>query len=102
MSEKEIFKNLLSEFKTLKPDLKKFDGDPAPAYAERLIKFINLLTPHANLFDDNFKTEIKKYIMTYQAAKKNEKGGENILKLVHPTTLLISKTLEEKVDGKDY
>ena len=102
MNEKEVLQKLLNDFKALKPDLKKFDSNPAPALAERLMKFINILTPHADLFDDDFKAEIKKYILIYQAAEKNEEKGENIFKLVHPITLLISKTLENKVNGKDY
>ena len=96
MKEKEVLQNLLNDFKALKPDLKKFDGNPAPALAERLIKFINLLTPHADLFDDDFKDEIKNYILTYQAAGKNEERGEDIFKLVQPMNLLILKTLEDK------
>lgn len=99
MNEKEVLQKLLNDFKALKPDLKKFDGNPAPALAERLIKFINILTPHADLFDDDFKAEIKNYILTYQAAEKNEDEGEDIFKLVHPMNLLISKTLEEKAKG---
>jgi hypothetical protein len=96
MKDKDIITNLLIDFNTLKPDLQKFEGNPAIALAERLIIFINKMTPHADLFDDNFKIEIKKYMLTYESAQKGEKKGENIFKLIKPTTDLISATLEEK------
>ena len=97
MKEDKIVRELLNEFKSLKPDLVKFKGNPAPAYAEQLIKFINILTPHAHLFEDDFKIAIKKYITVYEAARKNEKEGEDIFKLVKPTHDLIMKTLERKL-----
>jgi len=89
--------DLLDEFRALKPDLNKFNGNPAPALAERLIIFINRLTPLANLFDDNFKTEIKRFINAYESARQNEKGGADIFKLVKPTDELITKTLQKKL-----
>ena len=63
------------DFQIFKPGLEKFNGNPAPALAERLIKFINDLAPHAHLFDDSFKIAIKKYIVTYEDARKGQKGG---------------------------
>jgi len=101
MTKKDILTNLLIEFKTLKTDLVKFDGNPAPALAEQLIIFINSMTPHANLFDDNFKIKIKEYILTYEAARKGDKIGENIFKLIKPTSDLISSTLEKKFKELD-
>ena len=95
MNKKDIITDLLIDFKTLKPDLQKFDGNPAPALAERLIVFINKMTPHADLFNDNFKTKIKEYIITYKSARKGEKSGEKIYELIKPTTDLISSTLEK-------
>ena len=101
MTEKDILTDLLIDFKTLKPDLQKFDGNPAPALAERLIKFINKMTPYAYLFDDSFKIKIKEYILTYEAARKGERNGKNIFKLVKPTADLISSTLEKKFKELD-
>jgi hypothetical protein len=96
MKDKDIITDLLIDFNTLKPDLQKFKGNPAPALAERLIIFIKKMTQHANLFDDSFKIKIKEYILTYESGKKGEKGGEKIFKLIKPTTDLISATLEAK------
>lgn len=101
MKEKEIITNLLIDFNTLKPEFQKFDGNPAPAIAERLIKIINKMTPHADLFDDDFKIKIKEYILTYEAARKGEKKGKNIFKLVKPTADMISSTLEHKLKKLD-
>lgn len=101
MNESEICSNLLNEFISLQPDLKKFEGNPAVAYAERLIIFINKLTPYAGLFDDHFKSEVKNYVITYQAAQNGTSEGKNIFKLVKPLNQLITETLESKISGKN-
>ena len=97
MNEYKIVEKLLNEFKSLKPDLVRSQGDPAVALAERLIIFINTITPYSYLFDDDFKIEIKRYITVYEAARKGEEQGKDIFKLVKPTTELITKTLEKKL-----
>jgi hypothetical protein len=97
MKDKDIVTDLLIDLNTLRPDLDKFKGNPAPALAERLILIINKMTPHASLFDDNFKTKIKEYILTYQATQKGDVKGSNIFKLIKPTSDLINSTLEKKL-----
>ncbi|HRP89859.1 MAG TPA: hypothetical protein PKX92_07455 [Edaphocola sp.] len=97
MKEKEIITNLLIDLKSIEPDYEKFKGNPIPAKAERLIKFINIMTPHAHLFDDNFKMAIKEYILTYEAALKGEAKGINIVNIIESTDLLITSTLERKL-----
>lgn len=81
----------------MQPDLVRSQGDPAVALAERLIIFINTLTPYAYLFEDDFKIQIKRYITVYEAARNNKEQGKDIFKLVQPTTELITKTLEKKL-----
>lgn len=59
---------------------------------------MSTLTPHAYLFEDDFKIQIKKYITVYEAARKGDEKGKDIFKLVKPITELITKTLEEKLN----
>ncbi|HTO17423.1 MAG TPA: hypothetical protein VLZ83_16780 [Edaphocola sp.] len=96
MTEKEIITNLLIDFKTINPDIDKFKGNALAALGEKLIKFINIMTPYSYLFNDDFKIAVKEYILTYEAARKGEKKGENILKLIPPTNDLIATTLDKK------
>ncbi len=88
---RELITDLLIDVNAIKADLPKFEGNPEPALVERLVKVINLLTPHADLFDDSFKIKIKEYISCHEEARK---GLEKVFTLVKPTDILISDTLE--------
>lgn len=95
--ERQTLIDLLIDIKTLKPDFQKFEGNPAPALAEKLILIINKMTPYSYLFEDDFKIKIKEFILTYQAALKGDPKGENIFKLIKPTTEMIEETLKHKI-----
>ena len=98
---KDLLSNLLIDVNTLKPDIEKFKGNIKPALAENLIKIIEKLTPHSDLFEDSFKIRIKEYILTYEAAREGLKKGEKIFDLVKPTKYLICETLEDMYKDLD-
>ena len=94
---RKILEDLWIEFNDLTPNIQKFDGDPTSALAERLIKIINSLTPHANLFPDSFKIKIKNYILVYEETRKNPSKPTPLPTLIKPTTELIKQTLEDEI-----
>ena len=94
---RKILEDLLIQYNDLKPDLQKFQGNPVPALAERLIKFINVLTPYAHLFDNSFKTKIKNYILAYEGARTSTKSSDDLPKIIKPTSDLIKKAIEDEI-----
>ena len=94
---RKTLEDLLIQFNDLKPDLQKFEGEPVSALAERLIVFINILTPHSHLFEDSFKQKIKSYILLYEETRKNPLKPTNLPKLIKPTSELIKETLEKNI-----
>lgn len=94
---RQTLEELLIQFNDLKPDLQKFGGDPVSALAERLIVFINKLTPHSHLFEDSFKQKIKNYILVYEETRKNPSKSTTLPMLIKPTSDQIKETLEKKI-----
>lgn len=96
--EPEEIEQLLKEVKQIDYDLQKFDGNPAPALAERLIKVINKVTPYADLFDDESKVQIKEYIEEYESLRTSSKEETDLGARIKPTYEMIINTLEDRVE----
>lgn len=94
---KEI-ERLLKEVKQIDYDLQKFDGNPVPALAERLMKVINKVTPYADLFDNNSKEKIKEYIEEYESLRTSSKKETDLPARIKPTYEIIISTLEDRVE----
>ncbi len=95
---RKILENLLVEVLKIEPEYDRFPGREIAARAEAVGDKIRILTPHANLFPDEFKLRVKDWMTIANLAfEGNEPMVLRLMPMVDPMDEFIRESLENMI-----